>query len=82
MTPFHTRQSRERTICGAAALQIRVCYRARSDFASAYACLLVRGFGVGVDGVGAAEATEARASFESLAFGFGVGRVVVDGDEY
>ena len=80
MTPFHTWQRRERTIRDAAALQMRVCYRAKSDFASAYACLLVRGLGVG-----AADAAETGGAFEALAgfgFRFCLGRVVVDGGEY
>lgn len=85
MTPFHTRQCRERAIRDAAALQMRVYYRAKSDFASAYACLLVRGLGVGINGVGAADAAETAGACEVLAgFGFGVclGAVVVDGGEY
>jgi hypothetical protein len=59
---------------------MRVCYRAKSDFASAYACLLVRGLGVG-----AADAAETGGAFEVLAgfgFGFCLGRVVVDGGKY
>lgn len=62
---------------------MRVYYRAKSDFASAYACLLVRGLGVGIDGVGAADAAKTGGVFEVLGFGFGLGAViVVDGGEY